>query len=146
MADGPTAPTPPVGDRFAYLLKHARERLSAIQGTHLEPLGINGRELAVLSVLAQGPPPSQLEAAQRLKIDRTSMVGLLDGLEEKGLVQRGPDPEDRRRNIVALTAKGTRTLIDGTRAADAAEQEFLHGMSPADADRLRRLLKDVATE
>ena len=133
----------PVTDRFGYLLKHARERLSGLQAEALAPFGITGRELAVLTILVAGPPPSQLEAAQRLGIDRTSMVGLLDALEEKGLVERASDPADRRRNIVVLTATGHRLLVDASRATDAAETAFLAALSPADADRLRRFLQDV---
>ena len=88
----PDRPAPHVTDRLGYLLKHARLRLSALSAEALRPLGISGRELAVLTVIAAGSPPSQLEAAGRLGIDRTSMVALLDELEGKGLAAREPDP------------------------------------------------------
>jgi DNA-binding MarR family transcriptional regulator len=134
---------PPVNDRFGYLLKHARERLSVLSSEALEPLGVSGRELAVMTVLVHGEPPSQLEAAQRLAIDRTTMVALLDELEAKGLVERRADATDRRRNIVALTERGHLTLIDGARATDQAERIFLASLSRADADRLRRMLQAI---
>ena len=133
----------PVGDRLGYLLKHARERLAVLSTGALAPFGITGRDLAVLAVLAQGDPPSQLEAAQRLSIDRTTMVGLLDGLEAKGLLERRADSADRRRNIVALTESGTRTLVDASAAAETAERAFLAPLSAADAERLRALLQAV---
>lgn len=132
---------PPVTDRFGYLLKHARERLSTLSAHALEPLGVSGRELAVMSVLVQGRPPSQLEAAQRLSIDRTTMVALLDELEAKGLVERRTDTADRRRNIVGLTANGRQTLADGVRATDEAERAFLAPLSLADRSRLREMLR-----
>lgn len=135
---------PPVNDRFGYLLKHARERLSVLSAGGLEPLGVTGRELAVMTVLVQGEPPSQLEAAQRLSIDRTTMVALLDELEAKGLVERRADATDRRRNTVALTAKGRATLADGARATDAAERAFLAPLGAADRSRLREMLKALA--
>lgn len=144
VSDEAAPPPAPVTDRFGYLLKHARERMSSFSAAALEPLGVNGRELAVLTVLTQGQPPSQLEAAQRLSIDRTTMVALLDELESKGLVERRPDPADRRRNIVALTETGRKTLSDGARATDAAERAFLMPLSAADARRLRRLLQAVS--
>jgi DNA-binding MarR family transcriptional regulator len=144
MKRKPTEPgIRPVRDRFGYLLKHARERLSALSSEALEPLGINGRQLAVMTVLVEGEPPSQLEAAQRLAIDRTTMVSLLDELEAKGLVQRRADAADRRRNIVALTVRGQMTLIEGARATDHAERMFLASLSMADADRLRRTLQAI---
>src|SRR5512143_2011426 len=88
-------------------------------------------------------PPSQLEAAQRLSIDRTTMVDLLDELDAKGLVERRPDPADRRRNIVALTETGRQTLSDGARATDEAEQALLAPLLEDGACRLRRMLQAV---
>ena len=144
MKTNPTeAGIPPVSDRFGYLLKHARERLSALSSEALEPLGVNGRQLAVMTVLVQGEPPSQLEAAQRLAIDRTTMVALLDELEAKGLVERQADTADRRRNIVALTERGHQTLVEGVRATEQAERVLLAPLSRADADRLRRMLQAI---
>ncbi len=136
---------PPVRDRFGYLLKHARERLAAISGAALAPLGINGRELAVLSVLAQGEPPSQLEAAQRLAIDRSTMVTLIDALEANGLVERRPHGADRRKNVVALTKTGRKTLAAASRLVDAAESEFLAPLSTKDAARLREMLQALTS-
>ncbi|MEV6833778.1 MarR family transcriptional regulator [Streptomyces sp. NPDC051133] len=49
---------------------------------------MDARELAVLAVLAAGRPLSQLQAARRLGVDRTTMVALVDALEGKGLVER----------------------------------------------------------
>jgi DNA-binding MarR family transcriptional regulator len=132
-----------VRDRFGYLLKHARERLAAISAPALKPTGINGRELAVLTVLAQGEPPSQLEAAQRLGIDRSTMVTLIDELEAKGLVERRPHGADRRRNIVALTNRGRKTMTAASRIVDVAEREFLAPLSPQDATRFLKMLQAV---
>ncbi len=144
MKTNPTEPgVPPVRNRLGYLLKHARERLSALSSEALQPLGISGRQLAVMTALLEGEPPSQLEAAQRLAIDRTTMVALLDELEAKGLVERRADAGDRRRNIVALTDLGRRTLVEGTRATDQAERIFLASLSSADADQFRRMLQAV---
>jgi DNA-binding MarR family transcriptional regulator len=143
MASRDPTDIPPVRDRFGYLLKHARERLTTLTEDALRPFDLNGRELAVLTVLADGEPPSQLEAAQRLSIDRTSMVALIDVLEAQGLVERNPDPDDRRRNIVALTAVGRRILSDASRASDEAERAFLAPLAEADGDRLRVLLQAV---
>lgn len=134
---------PPVRDRFGYLLKHARERLARLSTDALAEFGITGRELAVMTVLAAGQPPSQLEAAQRLSIDRTSMVALLDALESKGLVERRPDPADRRRNVVVVTAVGRRVLVEASRAMDAAERDFLAPLAEGEASHLREMLQAV---
>jgi DNA-binding MarR family transcriptional regulator len=136
----------PLRDRFGYLLKHVRARLAELTSEALRPLGVSGQEVGVLTVLDAGRPPSQLEAAQRLGIDRTTMVGLIDALEAKGLVERRADDADRRRNIVALTGQGHQTLRDAARATDAAEATFLAGLSLEDRGRLRAMLQAIAED
>jgi DNA-binding MarR family transcriptional regulator len=129
--------------RLGYLLKHAQLRLAELNAQALAPYGITGRELAVLVVLGTGEPPSQQQAAVRLGIDRTTMVGFVDTLEGKGLVARRADPDDRRRNVVALTADGRDMLRRATKASDEAERRFLAPLSRTAAEQLRRALRQV---
>lgn len=123
--------------RLGYLLKHAQLKLSELTSAALEPYGLNGRELAVLSVLGTGEPTSQQAAAKRLAIDRTTMVAFIDTLEDKGFVARRQDPDDRRKNVVELTPLGRTTLRHATHAITAAEHQFLHPLSKTAADHLR---------
>jgi DNA-binding MarR family transcriptional regulator len=127
--------------RLGYLLKHAQLRLAGLSSEALAPFGINGRELAVLSVLASREPLSQLEAAGRLGLDRTTMVALIDALEAKGLVERLRSPHDRRKNIIPLTAAGQDCLRRAEQARLETEQRFLAPLSPQDADHLVRTLQ-----
>lgn len=129
--------------RLGYLLKHAQQRMAALNTAALAPFDINGRELAVLLVLTDHEPPSQQQAADRLGVDRTTMVGLLDGLESKGLVTRRPQAGDRRRNVVELTPRGQQVLSDATVASDAAELTLLSSLTKAQARQLRALLEAV---
>src|SRR4029453_10674317 len=91
-------PESPVARRLGYLLKHANLRFAYLSGAALAPYGIDGRELAVLVSLDERDPLSQREAAQRLGIDRTTMVALVDRLEGKGLAERRRAPADRGRD------------------------------------------------
>ena len=136
-------PAPGWSTRPGYLLKHAQLRMAELNTQALAPYGINGRELAVLLVLADHEPPSQQQAAQRLGIDRTTMVALLDVLEGKGLVSRHPDAGDRRRNVVELTDTGQRTLRQATQASDDAERAFLGSLSAQAGQQLRDSLRTV---
>jgi DNA-binding MarR family transcriptional regulator len=131
--------------RLGYLLKHAQLRMAELTTKALTPYGINGRELAVLLVLAGREPTSQQQAAQRLDIDRTTMVALLDTLEGKGLVSRHPHADDRRRNVVELTDAGQNTLQRAAEASDEAEREFLAPLSPQTAQQLRTSLQTIVT-
>jgi DNA-binding MarR family transcriptional regulator len=124
-----------------YLLKHAQLRLADLTGPALAPFGINGRECAVLIAIDEQAPPSQHDIAQRMGVDRTTMVNLVDELEAKGLVERRPDLRDRRKNVVALTEAGRVTLQGATEAADQAERSFLGALSDEQAATFRELLR-----
>ena len=138
-------PDPQVRMRLGYLLKHAQLRMNELSTRALAPYGITGRELAVLLVLAGNEPASQQQAAHRLGVDRTSMVALLDALQDKGLVSRHPHAEDRRRNVVELTGTGHAVLKEATRASDEAEREFLAPLDPQTARQLRAALRTLVT-
>ena len=120
---------PQLTERLAYLLKHAQLRLAGLTPAALAPAGISGRELAVLLVLEADVPPSQQQAATQLGVDRTTMVALLDGLEEKDLITRRPHHQDRRRNSVELTTHGRSTLHTATKSSDEAQRQFLAPLS-----------------
>jgi DNA-binding MarR family transcriptional regulator len=138
-------PGPELLGRLGYLLKHAQSRLWELNAEALAPHGITGRELAVLLVLAGHEPASQQQAARRLGIDRTTMVAILDTLENKGLVARHPHVDDRRRNVVELTAVGRETLDRATEAGDEAERRFLAPLSGPAARQLRESLIAIVT-
>lgn len=136
-------PGPTVTRRLGYLLKHAQLRMAELNEQALAPYGVNGRELGVLNVLIGREPGSQQQAAQRLGIDRTTMVALLDTLERKGLVARHPHADDRRRNVVELTEAGQETVVDANLAAELAERELMASLSEADAKQLRASLQTI---
>jgi DNA-binding MarR family transcriptional regulator len=129
--------------RLGYLFKHAERRMNELNAAALAPLGTDARELGILQVLADQEPMSQLQAARRLGIDRTTMVAMLDTLEGKGLVSRHPHPTDRRRNLVELSEAGRTVVESGTRASDDAERELLSVLSPPAAQALRDALGAV---
>lgn len=137
---------PPVGSRLGHLLKHAQARMAALNERALAPLGTDARELGVLLVLAAHEPGSQRDAADRLGVDRTTMVALLDGLEAKGVVARRPHGADRRRNLVELTDAGRDLVLRAVRASDDAERALLAPLDDAASGALRRALERLATD
>jgi DNA-binding MarR family transcriptional regulator len=139
-------PPAALAGRLGFLLKHAQLRLAELSGAALEPYGINGRQLAVLSVLADGDLLSQQEAAGRLAIDRTTMVALIDELEDKRIVARLPHPADRRKNVVELTADGRDVFDKATRAYEDAERRFLAALDPAESRLLRQALQRLVVD
>jgi DNA-binding MarR family transcriptional regulator len=142
MSDGlPDA----LASRLGYLLKHAQQQLVAAAGPVMAEFGIDGRELAVLTVLDARTPLSQHEAAGQLGVDRTTMVALVDALEAKGLVQRHRSPVDRRKNIVALTPAGQNCLRGAGKARDEVEREFLAPLGDAHSREFIRALQILAS-
>ena len=132
--------------RLGYLLKHAQQQLLRAAGPAMAPFGIDGRELAVLTVLGALVPLSQQEAAEQLGIDRTTMVALVDTLEAKRLVGRHRSPQDRRRNMVVLTERGADCLQRAAAARDAVEREFLAPLGDELGQQFIRALQILARD
>ncbi|MDT8913411.1 MarR family transcriptional regulator [Amycolatopsis sp. PS_44_ISF1] len=130
-------------DVLGYLLKHAHLKFTALTDTALAPFGIDSKDFGALRVLAHREPSSQLQVAQTLGIDRTTMVALLDALERKGVVRRQPDPADRRRNVVELTETGAKTYAAAEAAYRKTEDAFLAALSPGGPARFRRTLRTL---
>ena len=103
----------------------------------LEPLGLSPRAWGVLSTLAESGPLPQIELATVTGTDRTAMVYLLDELEERRLVERVRNPEDRRSFLIHLTATGTETQ---RQAAAALAQQAETLLKPLDAAERRQLI------
>jgi DNA-binding MarR family transcriptional regulator len=141
-----TGPGPVVSQRLGYLFKHAEMRMEQLNAQALAPFGIDARELGILLVIDSNEPGSQQQAAQRLGIDRTSMVMRLDALEDKGLVSRHPHAQDRRRNVVELTEAGRDTVKRATRASERAEAKLLASLTPQQAKQLRDGLRRIVTD
>ncbi|GAA2418824.1 hypothetical protein GCM10010191_32090 [Actinomadura vinacea] len=104
-----------LGMLLAEAHNQSRERLDQA----LRPLGINVRGFAVMLALPMYGPVSQRDLIGHIGIDKSTMVRLIDELEDRGLVSRERVPQDRRAYSIALTRRGEQTL---TRARRAAEQ------------------------
>jgi DNA-binding MarR family transcriptional regulator len=146
--DAATGQTSPASEqisspRLGYLLKHAQLRYAEMTSAAFAPLGIRPHEWAALNCLDEQHELSQKEVAELLGIDRTTMVALVDELQGKGLVQRRPQPEDRRKNVVTLTIEGRTMLRRGALLADDCERRFLAVLDHPDAEHLKQALQVV---
>lgn len=137
---------PRLSTRLTYLLKRALVDLEDLHAEHLAPVGVSGRELGVLLLLDGSDETSQQQAAARLGVDRTTMVGLVDALEAKGLVARRADSGDRRRNVLELTGDGHMALERAVRASDQAERQLLAELDDTESAQLRTLLTRLARD
>jgi DNA-binding MarR family transcriptional regulator len=106
------------------------------------PGGARGYQ--VLSAAARGAVTSQLALAQHLGIDRTVMTYLLDDLEAAGLIERRPDPTDRRARRVFATEPGAELLVTLDSRLQTAEARLLAPLDTEARDTFRSQLRDLA--
>jgi DNA-binding MarR family transcriptional regulator len=97
----------------------------------------------VLRSLADVGPAAQGPLADRVGLDRSDMVSLVDELEAAGHVRRNPDPADRRRKIVTITGSGAAVLDELHGLVSAADDELLAPLSEAERRTLVELLTRI---
>lgn len=142
-SDAPTgAPaTPATADDLGWQLGTLLARWRAAVGAVLDGIPAGPRGYQLLRVVAHVPvPPTQAALAGHLGIDRTVMTYLLDDLCDAGLVERCPDPADRRVRRIASTDAGRAALAEVAQRIAAAEDDLLGGLTPDERDALRGLL------
>ena len=131
-------------ERLGQLLVVAASAAQTLASERLEPLGLSPRAWGVLSTLVEAGPLTQIELATATATDRTAMVYLLDELEDQGLVERVPNPDDRRSYLIHLTTHGKQTQRNT--AAELAQQAdtLLKPLDPAERRQLISLLTRIA--
>lgn len=125
-----------LGVLFRAYLRAADAATAGIPGDH------RGRQ--VLAVAAREEPRTQSALALRLGIDKTVLTYLLDALTEAGLVERHPDPGDRRNRRVVATSRGREYLAEADHRMALAEDHVLSSLGDADRATLRSLLGTLA--
>lgn len=127
----------------AFLTARARGRGDTMANQLLTDLDLKVRPYAVLAMACSGTNPSQRELGDFLDLDPSQIVGLVDGLEERGVIRREPDPRDRRSKILVATDPGQRLYAQAAQHTRQAEELTLQGLSQAERDQLRELLARI---
>jgi DNA-binding MarR family transcriptional regulator len=102
--------------------------------------GFRGYHYRLLAALEEFGPASQAALGRRTSIDRSDVVAALNELAARGLIQRSPDPDDRRRNVITITRAGTEQLRTLAPILDGVQDQLLAPLSPAERTQLIRLL------
>jgi DNA-binding MarR family transcriptional regulator len=125
---------------IGFLLHLAQSRLRDLVIEAIEGSGLHPGQLAVLGALSDQGGMSQRRLGELTRIEKSSMVLYLDGLESAGWVLRRRDPRDRRAHIVMLTLKGGRDFAKLGPRLLSAQRRFLQSLSAADVAVLTELL------
>ncbi len=125
---------------IGFLLAKAYQRACAIFKEEFEGYDLTPQQFALLSFLWQQDGLSQAELSGKSQIDRTTMGGLIDRLEEEGLVRRLPHPDDRRAYRICLTDKGKGIEDELCTIACKARDRFIARLSEQEHETVRELL------
>jgi len=129
-----------VEQRVLPLLDHLARVGRRAAETSMSPGGLRPRHLIALKLLSEHGPASQQRLAEALSLDPSNVVGLLNELEERGLITRRRDPADRRRHIVELSATGQDELCLAEVRLSRVEDELLSAPSAEERSTLYQLL------
>lgn len=131
--------------RSGALLDQLARRMRVRGESVLAPLGLRPRHLLTLTVLRDRGECSQQALSTMLEMDGTNVVGLLNDLEAKKLIERRRSPVDRRRHVVELTDTGVKLLAKAEFALAAAEDEVLGALDPTQRETLYSLLQQATS-
>ena len=142
MSSSRETPIPMAGSAFllAQLGAHAARRYAE----RIAELELTPPQTGLLRAIAAQPGQSQQALARHLGTPPTRLVALVDALEERGVVERRRNTEDRRLYAVHLTEAGERLMGQIARVAKAHDTAMLAALEPDERDQLRALLGRIA--
>jgi DNA-binding MarR family transcriptional regulator len=131
-------------DSTGFLLKRLGWAIKDKTFAAYEAAGESPYHYGVLAVLEESARETQATIADALGYDRSWLVGLLDELEEEGLIERRRDPADRRRHLVSLKPAGKKKLVRLRAISRGVEDEFFAALETDEREALHGLLLELA--
>jgi len=134
---------------LSWLLTQAHFNLVSEIAAAFEPLGVSNRGYHVLAT-ARGGEYTQKELAERIGLDKTTMVVTVDELEGAGLAERRPSSTDRRARVISVTKAGERKVREGQAIVDRIQADVLDTLPARERkvflEALGTLVKDRLAE
>ncbi|GAA5165558.1 MULTISPECIES: MarR family winged helix-turn-helix transcriptional regulator [Amycolatopsis] len=140
MENPPEDPPPGWQSLPSWLLTQTAQHAHRLVADGFSAVGARGYHYRLLATLEESGPASQATLGRRSGIHLSDMVATVNDLAERGLVERAPDPADRRRNVISLTAAGRRQLRRLEKRLAETQEELLAPLSPRERQRLTELL------
>ncbi|WP_152360882.1 MarR family winged helix-turn-helix transcriptional regulator [Microlunatus speluncae] len=129
---------------LAAMLVPIGRRLMALEQPILDAAGLSMWGYVVLLALGDEPVRTQAALAEMIGADKTRIIADLDELQDRGMITRNPDPDDRRVRLVAITTKGRRTRDRAQTEIQQAEEQLLTALPLADRKAFLRCSQTLA--
>lgn len=136
--------TAPLSDDIGFLLTRAGTSMTQAATTALAPFDLRVRSYSVLALACEGEDGiGQRRIAEKLGLDPSQIVALVDDLEDRGLISRTVDPDDRRHKRISATTEGRTLCADAQHALGAVQAKILNSLDDNAVRRLRRVLQSL---
>jgi DNA-binding MarR family transcriptional regulator len=144
----PSAPSAPsrIRDRATWLISRTYGRSHALlnDGFAASGAGLRSYHYRLLAALEEWGPVGQADLGRSAGVDRSDVANALAELERLGLIERTVNPDNRRRNIVAITPAGSEQLRALDHVLDEIQERVLAPLSRAERRQLATLLRKLA--
>lgn len=132
-----------VSKSIGFLLAKAYQRACALYKEKFGNYELTPQQFGLLRFLWEEDGITQVELSTRSQIDRTTIGGLIDRLEQSGLLERLPHPEDRRAYRISLTQAGRALEAELTPLTVELNRAILEPLSPAEVKTLLTILQKL---
>jgi DNA-binding MarR family transcriptional regulator len=130
-------------NNLGFLLNKAARIMRDEVAEGLKPLSLSFQEYVILRMIENHASETQQELAMRNGIDRTSMVDIVDRLEERELLVRHKDEHDRRKYQLLITPKGRKTLTHAKRITEKVQKKLLQPLSETELQTTKEALSKL---
>ena len=135
-----------LADNTGYLLASLGAACKAQVLARAEEQGFELYDYTILALLGEGARATQATIAETMMIDPSRLVALLDSLEQRGLIARQRDPDDRRRHVVSITGAGQGELVKLRGWTNQVCDEFFAPLTALERATLHRSLVTLAAQ
>ncbi|GGM26520.1 MarR family winged helix-turn-helix transcriptional regulator [Dactylosporangium sucinum] len=132
-----------MSDFPSWLLGQAAAHAYRLVSERLDAFGARGYHFRLLVTLVEHGPASQATLGRNTGIHVSDIVAALNELAADGFIERSPDPDDRRRNVITITTAGRRHLDRLNHAVAQAQQALLAPLTTAEREQFTSLLRRV---
>ncbi len=128
-----------------FVLTKAQRNIHQLFKAELAPFGVTPGQYGVLRCLWDENAQTAKKLADRLALDGSTITGILDRMEQKGLIEKQTDPKDRRAMQVMLTAKGKKLQKPVSEAIETANRRALVKLDQQEAEFLKNVLEEIGS-